>query len=185
MKYQYYNKFNLSDELSQTLESIISKKEKKDYICKNILVTIPKHEGLVFNSPLDEYEPYGGGINALTGVEIRKINEQYGRYIEGIIDEKTYSYFAIMTNENYKKFCELSFENEDQINTALKILSVIYEEYEGVFDSQILIKKFPYLKKFFKLLDEWREKTGRVLIDMDVLDNSAKVLYKKANSKKQ
>ena len=77
--YKYYNQFHMTDELAQTITGIVSKKENANYLCKVISVTIPEHRGLVFSSPLDGYEPWGGGLNALSGAQIHAINEKYGK----------------------------------------------------------------------------------------------------------
>ena len=58
MPYKYYNQFNLSNELAQSISSIKSQKENVDYICQSIVVTIPEHRGLFFSSPLDGYNAY-------------------------------------------------------------------------------------------------------------------------------
>lgn len=174
MEYKYYNQFNLSDELAQSISSIISQKENADYVCSTILVTIPEHRGLVFSSPLDGYGPWGGGLNALSGAQIQVINEKYGKYVEGTIPAKEYAFLVVMKNEAYQSFSELSFESEAEIEGALKALSVIHKEYDGVFDSSIFTQKFPYLQEFFGYLDEWRSEKGRVTVDNDILNNGIK-----------
>jgi len=174
MEYKYYNQFNLSNELSQAISTIISKKENDDYVCKILTLTIPEHKGIVFHSPLDGYNPYGGGLNALSGAQINEINEKYGRYIEGTIPEENYSFFVVMKDDSYKKISKLSFKSKDEINMALELLGVFVEEYDGIFDSRILSKKFPYLQDFFSGIDDWRAQTGRVTIDDNVLNESAK-----------
>ncbi len=67
MSYKYYNQFNLSKELAESISTIVSQKEETDYTCKSLVVTIPEHRELVFKSPLDGYNSYGGGLNALCG----------------------------------------------------------------------------------------------------------------------
>ena len=41
--YDYINQFNVTNELKQTIEAIISEEENKDYVCKIIPVIIPRH----------------------------------------------------------------------------------------------------------------------------------------------
>lgn len=174
MEYKYYNQFNLSEELSQALSIIISKKEEGDYICKVLTLAIPEHKGMVFKSPLTNEDICRPGASALSGAQINEINEKYGRYIEGIIPEETYSFLVVMNNDSYKKISELSFKSRNEINMALQLLSVFSKEYNGIFDSTILTEKFPYLQDFFSDLDNWRAQTGRVTIDDNVLNESTK-----------
>ena len=90
MEYQYYNQFNLSDELAHSISSIISKNENDDYVCTVITVTIPEHEGLVFSSPVE------GHTAGLSDYDIQDIRERYGRYIKDTIPSKDYSFFVVM-----------------------------------------------------------------------------------------
>jgi len=174
MPYKYYNKFNLSNELAQSISSIISQKENVDYICTAIVVTIPEHRGLVFSSPLDGYNAYGGGLNALSGAQINAINEKYGKYVEGTIPAENYAFLIVMDNDSLQTFSKFSFKSYDEIKRTLDVLSIFNAEYNGIFDSRTLSQKFPYLQDFFDSLDEWRAKTGRVTIDDDILESSAK-----------
>jgi len=174
MEYKYYNQFNLSEQLSQALSRIISKKEEEDYICKVLTLAIPEHKGMVFQSPLTNEDICRPGASALSGAQINEINEKYGRYIEGIIPEETYSFLVVMNNDSYKKISELSFKSRNEINMALQLLSVFSQEYNVIFDSTILTEKFPYLQEFFSDLDNWRAQTGRVTIDDNVLNESTK-----------
>ena len=132
MEYKYYNQFNLSNELSQAISTIISKKENDDYVCKILTLTIPEHKGMIFHSPLTNEDICRPGYSALSGSQIREINEKYGRYIEGTIPEETYSFFVVMKDESYKKISKLSFKSREEINMALQLLSVFVQEYNGV-----------------------------------------------------
>lgn len=174
MEYQYFNQFNLSNELAQSISSIISQKEKEEYICKIISVTIPEHKGLVFRSPLDGYIPYGGGLLALNGAQMQDICEKYGKYVEGTIPAEEHSFLAVMKKDDHKSFSELSFKSKEEIERALQSLSVIFKEYNGIFDSRALSQRFPYLQDFFDSLDEWRAQTERVTIDKNVLEKKLK-----------
>lgn len=172
MEYKYYNQFNLSDQLSNAISMIISKNEKEDYVCKILTLTIPEHKGLVFRSPLTDEDICRPGYSALSGAQINDINERYGKYIEGTIPEEDYCFLVVMKNEFYKIISKQSFKNEEEIKGALQVLSVFSQEYDGIFDSRTLIKKFPYLQDFFTGLDNWRAQTGRVTIDDNVLTES-------------
>lgn len=174
MEYKYYNQFNLSNELSQAISTIISKKENDDYVCKILTLTIPVHKGMVFHSPLTNEDICRPGYSALSGAQINEINEKYGRYIEGTIPEKNYSFFVVMKDESYKRISKLSFKSKDEINMALQLLCVFVEEYNGIFDSRTLSEKFPYLQEFFTNIDNWRAQKYRVTIDDNVLNESTK-----------
>lgn len=174
MEHKYYNQFNLSESLSQAISTIISKKEENDYVCKILTFTIPEHKGMVFHSPLTNEDICRPGASALSGAQIREINETYGKYVEGIIPEENYSFLVVMDNESYKKISKLSFKSRDEINMALQLLSVLSQEYNGIFDSTTLTEKFSYLQDFFTNLDNWRAQTGRVTIDDNVLNESVK-----------
>ncbi len=174
MEYKYYNQFNLSNELSRAISTIISKKENDDYVCKILTLTIPVHKGMVFHSPLTNEDICRPGYSALSGAQINEINEKYGRYIEGTIPEENYSFFVVMKDESYKRISKLSFKSKDEINMALQLLCVFVEEYNGIFDSRTLSEKFPYLQEFFTSIDNWRAQKYRVTIDDDVLNESTK-----------
>lgn len=174
MEYKYYNQFNLSNELSQAISTIISKKENDDYVCKILTLTIPVHKGMFFHSPLTNEDICRPGYSALSGAQINEINEKYGRYIEGTIPEENYSFFVVMKDESYKRISKLSFNSKDEINMALQLLCVFVEEYNGIFDSRTLSEKFPYLQEFFTSIDNWRAQKYRVTIDDNVLNESTK-----------
>lgn len=183
MSYKYYNQFSLSNELAESISSIISQKEETTHICKSLVVTIPEHRGLVFKSPLDGYNSYGGGLNALSGAQINAINEKYGQYVEGTIPEENFAYLVIMDNESFQTFSKFSFKSEKEIESTLNALSIFYSKYNGIFDSRTLSEKFPYLQEFFNSLDEWRAKTGRVTLDDDILADGIKKALDNGKSK--
>lgn len=79
-----------------------------------------------------------------------------------------------MKDESYKKISKLSFKSREEIDMALQLLSVFVQEYNGIFDSRTLSEKFPYLQDFFTNIDDWRAQTGKVTIDDNVLNESAK-----------
>ncbi len=172
MEYKYFNQFNLSNKLAESISFIISQKEGTNYICKSLVVTIPEHKGLVFSSPLDGYNGWGGGINALNGAEMNAINNKYGKYIKKTIPKKDYTYLIVTDNESLETFSKFSFKSEDEIKGALDTLSIFYSKYDGTFDSRSLIEKFPYLKNLFDRLDEWRSENNRVTLDDDILSES-------------
>ena len=177
--YKYYNQFNMTDEMAQTITNIVSQKEGTAYLCKVVSVTIPEHKGLVFSSSLDCYWPWSGGLNALGGAQKHAIKEKYEEYVEGTIHTEVYDFVIVMENNAYQVFSKLSFRNVDEIKRALEALCVMYVEYYGVFDSKIFKERFPYLEDFFVTIDQWRAETGRVTMDSEVLQQG----YEKALSK--
>lgn len=183
MPYRYYYQFNLSNELAESISLIISQKEGTDYICKPLVVTIPEHRGLVFRSPLDGYNSYGGGVNALSGAQINAINEKYGKYVEETIPTEDHTYLVIMDSKSFQTFSKFSFKSKDEIKRTLDTLSTFYSDYRGIFDSRTLSEKFPYLQEFFDRLDEWRAETGRVTLDDDILTDSIKRTLASGKSK--
>ncbi len=170
MEYKYYNQFYLSNKLSQSISSIISKREKDNYVCKIVTVTIPEHQGVVFHSPLTNDEICRPGALALSGAQIHAINEECGWYSGGTIPAEAYTFFVVMKSEEFEVFSKLSFDDRNKIKETLLSHSIICESYFGSFDSRTLTQTFPYLQDFFNYLEEWRAETGRVTIDDEVLN---------------
>ena len=184
-RYRNDNLFNLSEQLLQAISTIISKKEKKDYVCKILTVTIPEHEGMVYHSPLTNADIYRNGAAALNGSQIREIEQKYGRYIEETIPEEEYTFLVVMDNGSYKKISNISFKSSDELYHTLNLLSIFSKEYDGIFDSRTLIRSFPYLKDFFTNLNKLRVETGRVIIDDNIINESTKkVLCKRKTLRK-
>lgn len=172
MEYKYYNQFNLSEQLAQAISTIISKKEKENYVCKILKLTIPKHKDMVFHSPLTNEDICRPGASALNGSQIKDINEKYGWYAEEIIPAKEYLFFVVMKIDNLEDFSKISFESRNKLEDILQSYCIICESYFGTFDARTLIQTFPYLQDFFTSLDNWRAQTGRVTIDDNVLNKS-------------
>ena len=168
---EYKNIFNLSDELAQTITKIISKKEDEDYTCGVLDVVIPEHKGLVFISPFDDGENWGGP--SLSGADIRHLNEKYGRYEDGIIPEEVFSYLVIMKKDLFKVLRDSNFSNKEDVDKALGELSEVCKEYDGIFDCNIMVNRFPYLQSFFLTLDKWR-----VSLDKDGLKQGSRAVFK-------
>ena len=173
---KYKNIFNLSNELAKTITNIINKQEDSDYSCGTLDITIPEHRGLVFVSHFDQNQNWGGP--SLSGAEIKHLNEKYGRYEEGIIPEKSFSYLIIMRNDLFDTLQNFTFHNKEDIEETLSRISEVYKEYDGVFDCKIMLDRFPYLQSFFATLDDWREKTGRVILDNDILKQGSLAVLK-------
>ncbi len=173
--YQYYNQFHMTDELAQTITSIVNQKEEANYVCKIISATIPEHTEEVYG--------YTGGVEGLSGADIAFRNEHYGRFYKTKIPTQEYEYIAVMESIAYQAFSKLSFRSDDEIKRALEALTVMFVKYDGIFDSNVFKERFPYLEDFFASIDEWRAETGRVTIDSDVLQQGyEKVLSRSSQS---
>jgi len=170
MEYKYYNQFNLSDTLACSISSLISKKENENYVCKVMNVTVPSHNELVFKSPLTNGEFCGPGAVNLNGAQIGDLNDKYGYYSVELIPEEGISFLVVMKVKELENLPELTFNSKKEIKKELEKHCVVCDDYFGIFDSRILIKKFPYLNVYFDTLDEWRALTNRVTIDTEVLE---------------
>lgn len=186
MNYQNHDYFYLSKELADAISYIISQKEGADYICQTFKTTISEHEGLVFSSPLDGYNPWGGGLNALSGAQIRAIDEKYGKWIPGTIPAEYYAYLVIADAASLQTLFSFSFQSNGEIERALEALSICHLKYDGIvldcngydgliFDSKFFGVQFPYLQDFFDRLNSWRVKNGRATIDDAILADSVNV----------
>jgi len=167
MSYDYYNQFNLSNELAQSISTIISEKEGTDYICTSLVVTIPEHNKSVFQEPYKyvtySHDPIHPGRAKID------VKTEPSRYVEKKFRAEEYSYLVVMDMQSFKAFSKLKFKSENEIQRALNKLSIFNIEYDGIFDSRWLIKKFSYLEKFFDNLDNWRAEAGKVTLDDDIL----------------
>lgn len=167
MEYKYFNQFYLSTELAQSISNIISLEEKKDYVCKSIIINIPEHIGESIISPIKSCNGYDN------------ITEKYGKYVDSTISSEDYSFLVVIDNNSLEILSKFSFKSYDEIKNALDVLTKFNIRYDGIFDSKPLIERFPYLQEYFDSLDKWRSETGRVTIDKGILDKSLnKVLHK-------
>ena len=87
---------------------------------------------------------------------------------------KKFSFIAIGDKSMLDIVLSMEFKSLDEIDRALKALSDIHYIYEGIFNSKSFVQRFLYLESFFNEIDEWREKTGRVTIDDDILNAAVK-----------
>ena len=171
MEYQYYDMFNLEEELVNAISTIISAKEGEKLEFKMIDVCTSKTIELVFNSPLDGYNPWGGGLNAPSGAQIAAYNEKYGTYEFETIPARYYHFLVVATDEELNFIKKVSFSDLTSIEKTLKSVFRVSSEYDDVsFNPNILTQKFPYLESFFDSLNEWRVKTRRVTIDNDIIE---------------
>ncbi|MCM1053347.1 MAG: hypothetical protein NC483_05185 [Ruminococcus sp.] len=169
-EYPYYDMFNFTEELGDAIATIINSKEGTNYACARVDCTIPEHKGQVWVSPLDGYNPWGGGLNALSGAERRAIDEKYGHFVDATIPAESINYLILIEADKLERLQSIKFTSYEEIKGFLKALCPIYLAYTGYFNPNVFYAKFPYLKSFFDALNKWRAETGRVTIDDDVLN---------------
>ena len=174
MEFNYRGQFNLTSNLATAISCILSHYEDKECVCRELNIIIPKHDSLIFISPINNSNSLGNGLLTLSGAQIQDINERYGKYVMGEVDEQTFSFIAIGDKSMLDVVLSMEFKSLDEIDRALKALSDIHYIYEGIFNSKLFVQRFLYLESFFNEIDEWREKTGRVTIDDDILNAAVK-----------
>lgn len=166
IQYEYYTEFNFTKGLGDALSHLITKIEGKEYVCGIVDFSISEHEDDVLVKP--DYPPMD--LYLLGGAGINDMNKRYGKYIKTTIPEEKIPYFVLMEQEKLQ-FINRKCSDKSHIESALKSEAQIYAEYFGVINIK-LFAKYPYLHKFFHLLNEWRLKTGRVVLDQDIIDES-------------
>ena len=173
----YKNEFNLPDEITDAIAKIVSERENTEYVCKIVKCVIPEHKDsvLVYN-----HSYYGGP--SISGASLKALTETYGRKVEKTIPEQELPYLIIMEKNAYEVFNELTFKDLKGIENSLVQLSALHVGYNGTINPEIFNEKFEYLQIFFSYLNEWREKTGRVLIEENIINEG---LIKTIGSKKK
>ena len=86
-----------------------------------------------------------------------------------------------MDKNTYSSLSSFIFKSKEEIETKLENMCAVYAEYDGVFSPYLFEEKFPYLQEFFNYLEDWREKTGRVLIEDNVLEEGYKLIINDMN----
>lgn len=162
----YNNRFYMTNELEAALSKLISEKEKKDYICKKISVTIPEHTKEVYG--------YTGRVTGMSGAEIAYMDKHYGEPYDIRIPAQKYTYIVVMERQAYQYFKKFSFKDIQGIEVALKALSSFFNPYYEYFNSKIFYEKFPYLEHFFTALNDLRTELGEIDIKEDVLQKVMK-----------
>lgn len=156
--FEYKNKFNLSRELKDSISKIITEKEKENYICDAICLTVDQH---------NDYINYFDEVNNIKRLKVIKRGK------------KSYSYLVIGLEEKINELKNKKFNTKEELDRDLLGLTNYFEEYNGIFDSKDIYEKYIYLKDFFNSIDIWRIKNDRVTIDKYVIDeNLNKVLSK-------
>lgn len=151
-----YEQFIMTPDLAETIIKIINNHEEEEYVCKIMDCVVPEHQEVIYHIPKNNI--------------INKYCERKNK------KERKYTYLVIMKAELLPLFQELVFNKKKDINYNLYLFDAAYMEYFGDFKPEFLVNKFPYLEEFFNRLYKWREETGRVTIDADVLVRSRKKL---------
>lgn len=162
-QYKYYNQFYLSDELKDAMTTLISEKEGKDYICEVVDCKIPEHIEQVI-----EYPNFHGEVN-MGGKIMNALQEKYGRTVTKEIKEKKFTYMVIGTSEAIEGLQTKRFENKEEIKAGLKYTTGAHVEYDGVFNPEVFSSSYPYLKTFFRILNEWRFQNNRATLDDSII----------------
>lgn len=178
--------FFFSDKLINAISVVISGHEGNQFKFQKLDVTIPEHQESVFSSPLDGYNAWGGGLNALSGAQIAAFNEKYGRMVDIDIPEEDWTYLVCMDAESRKTFSRLPIKSEEYIAGALDSLTTFWIPFdEPLIDSSVLCERFPYLEGFFENLQQWCEKTKRVTFTDDILKDSIQKALPKPKTKRK
>ena len=165
--YKNMYKFYMTNELETALSKLISEKEKKDYICKKISVTIPEHTKEIYG--------YTGNVIGMSGAERAYLDKHYGELYDKRIPAQEYKYIVVMERQAYQYFKNFSFKDIQGIEGALKALSIFFNSYYEYFNSKIFYEKFPYLEHFFTELNDLRTELGEEIdIKEDILQKVMK-----------
>lgn len=157
----YQHLFNLTPSLAHALSLIISQTENEEYCCFIKLINIEEH------------------IRLIPGYKENSIKTKKGYRIPKTISQNTYYYFILGSIDKIKILGNSLFLSQDSIEEFLNRLGITYQEYDGVFNMHTVIRKFPYLTNFFVLLNNWRNKTGRVSLDKEIIEESLQVVLNK------
>ena len=160
----YQQLFNLTADLAQSLSLLISRLEKEKYCCFIKPITIEKH------------------IRLTPGYKENSVKTSKGYHIPKIVPKNTYYYFILGPLEKIKILANISFLSQNSIEEFLNRLGIVYQEYDGVFNMDAVIRKFPYLADFFDSLNCWRNKTGRVSLDKEIIEESLQIVLNKGKN---
>lgn len=176
-QYVYYNQFHLTDKLKDAMTTLISENEGNDYVCEVVDCKIPKHKESVI-----EYPNFHGEVN-MSGKIINALQEKHGRTVTKEIKEKKFTYMVIGKSEAIEDLQTKRFENEEEIKAQLKCTTGAYAEYDGVFNPEAFSYSYPYLKTFFRVLNEWRFQNNKAILDDSIIAEALVEGLASANTK--
>lgn len=176
MSYKYKNQFNITQEMSKILSELISIKETADIECEVLIINIPEHTGTV--TMFKKGNPYEGQYHLLNGARWQDLYDNYSYEGVGIIKEEEVQVFLVADKECLKKIKQTKISNRNELKELLNSLCEYWTEYNGILNIENLIKKFPYLKAFFNQIDKWREETGFVTVDKNILERGFQKVIK-------
>lgn len=144
------NEFQYSSYLANTIGTIISKNEGKEYKCFKTTYVIKKHKELI--TPLLDYLSYNA-------YEIPYYNE-----------EQSFSVIVIIE----KNLLEILKENKIDLNKIiLDELKITYTECYNTFDIKKIVEDFSNLQPFFDILNRIRKETGKSTLNETEIDEAA------------
>lgn len=166
--FKYRDQFNITGKLSQTLSTIISKKEGTNYICGILKFNSKAHKEWINKVSEDS-------SHVPTLSSYKYLDETFIETKDFVKKEKPYSYFVVIEQETYRFFSQITsaFSKKENVDRVLSILCPISQEYNGVLDATELKEKYPYLETFFDHLDTWRMSNNRATLEDSVIDEAA------------
>lgn len=176
MTYEYKNQFNIDYNTKQILSELISIKESTDINCEVLNITIPEHSGTV--TMFKKGNPYEGQYHLLNGARWQDLYENYSYEGVGTIEKEDVQIFLVIEKQLLKIIKQKKIGNKQELIELLNKTCEYWTEYDGILKVDDLIKRYPYLKNFFNYLDKWREKTGLVTVNKEVLESGFQKIVK-------
>lgn len=184
----YYYLFNLTENATDLLSQVISKKEDKEYLCRCVEYKCMEH-------CIYEYtEPYMDSKLIEFNGELIRIEDYHSeKEKEIIIPEKQYVYLIIYDKENEKFLKQFEFQNEAEMKKIIDKYTIFNVECRNyimssslknrekkyIADIKEIEKSFPYLKYLIFEINQWRVSNMRMLPDENVIRDSISKVYKK------
>ncbi len=152
-QYNYYNQFNFNENLGEAISFLINKMEGIDCVCQKITCVIPEHTEVVKRK--------------LPGMKKSQAVLKH-------FNKKVYIYIAVLEKKDAANLFE--FATKQEMLDFLNGNCLTYSNYFGILNAQDFALKYPYLKLFFHLLNEWRYETGRVTLDGRIVENALELV---------
>ena len=146
-QYVFYNQFHYNEFLGDAIAYLIEEIAGIHCVCKRLVCEIPEHKELVKRK-----------LPNMTKKQL--VPKRFSR--------KVYTYIAIMKEEDVEE--ERQFSTAAEMKNFLNQTCLAYTDHFGILNPQDLEIRFPYLKLFFHLLNEWRFQTGRATLDNEVIE---------------
>lgn len=187
-QFDYYYLFNLTENATDLLSQMISKKEDKEYLCRCVEYKCMEHCIYEYTEPYMDYK-----LIEFNGELIRIEDYHSEKETEIIIPEKQYVYLIIYDKENEKFLKQFEFKNEAEMKKIINkytifnvecrnyIMSSSLKNREKIYIADIkgIEKSFPYLKYLIFEINQWRVSNMRMLPDENAIRDSISKVYKK------